>query len=105
VSASGVALLIALWMVLPACNRELKSSGDSCTRSSECGEALVCIDNACGDDLRALGDRGGTVPMLMTMPAQEMGLEAGVDAAMTGDQLADAAPAPDAHMQMPDAGP
>jgi hypothetical protein len=106
---SAAALLL---VALAGCNREAKAPGDSCTRSSECGEGLVCIDQACSDNLRALGARGGTVPMLMMTPAEpDMPAEAGVDAAAMNEQAtpdASMMAATDAQMpamQSPDAGP
>lgn len=114
----STAVAALLLIVLAGCNREAKAPGDSCTRSSECGEGLVCIDRGCSDNLRALGDRGGTVPMLM-MPAEpEMPAEAGVDAGTMSGQPTDAsmmnasnppmqvmADAQVPALQMPDAGP
>ena len=106
--------MTALLLIAAAgCNRDPRAFGDSCTRSSECEDGLVCIDQACSDDLKQLGDRAGAVPMLM-MP-QEMPVEAGADAAPMPNQATDASSAiaqdaalPDASQSdasLPDAGP
>lgn len=108
-----------LLTTMAGCNRDPRALGDSCTRSSECDDGLVCVDQACSDDLKQLGDRGGMVPMLM-MP-EETPVEAGADAAPMQNEAMDAstatmpdastATAPDASTataqdaSLPDAGP
>jgi hypothetical protein len=90
-------------MVSPSCNREALGGGDSCTRSSECEDGLVCVEGACSANLAGIGDPG-SVPMLMQ--EEDMPTEGGSDGAMAnGDSGAapDAASAP-ADAAAPDSG-
>ncbi|HMI94399.1 MAG TPA: hypothetical protein VK509_23665 [Polyangiales bacterium] len=91
--ASAIAFAIACALASPACNREALGSGDSCTRSSECEDGLVCVEGACSANLAGIGDPG-SVPMLME---EEMPAEGESDAAtMMGGEpgtMSDAAPA------------
>jgi hypothetical protein len=85
-----------------ACNREPLGSGDTCTRSSECENGLVCVEGACSGSLSGIGNPG-TVPMLME---EQPPVEEAPDASMTmggGGASGDASvPAGDAGL--PDSG-
>lgn len=78
--AWAVVILVA---PLAACNRDALGAGDTCTRSSECGAGLVCVEGACSASLAGLGNPG-TVPMVM-MGGEGMEGEGGPDAGAAVD--------------------
>jgi hypothetical protein len=49
-----------------ACNARGGGAGDACTRSSQCGAGLACIEQRCSDDLSAIAEQS-EVPELMPM--------------------------------------
>lgn len=72
-----VALGALLWLASPGCIDRTAVEGEACTRSTECGSGLACVEGACSADLSPLADPS-RVPTLSPSDAGEPMLDAGM---------------------------